>query len=110
VNVLVVDVGGTGVKVWKGAESERLRLSADSGSTPDSIMKEVRKHLDNWQYDCVSIGLPAEIVNGRPAAEPLGLGKGWVQFDYPHAFEKPVRMMNDAAMQALGSYDNGRML
>ena len=64
----------------------------------------------DWKYDVVSIGYPGPVANNRPAAEPINLGKGWVRFDYQRAFKVPVRMVNDAAMQALGSYDGGRML
>lgn len=109
-NVLVVDIGGTGIKLWRTGETDRIRIPADAKLTPDAMVKQVRESLDEWTYDCVSLGIPGQVVNGRPLNDPSSLGGGWVKFDYPHAFQTPVRMMNDAAMQAIGSYEGGRML
>jgi hypothetical protein len=109
-NVLVVDIGGTGIKLWRTGESDKIRIPSENDLTPDRMVAQVRENLDDWKYDCVSIGFPGEVLNGRPKTEPYNLGDGWVHFDYPHAFETPVRMINDAAMQALGSYEGGRML
>src|SRR6202012_1792404 len=76
----------------------------------EQMMRELMRRLRGWKYDAVSIGIPTPVVRGRPLHEPLNLGKGWRDFDYEAAFGRPVRLINDAAMQALGSYDGGRML
>ena len=78
--------------------------------TPAQMAIAVRKATADWDYDAVSIGYPGPVRNGRPTAEPANLGRGWVRFDYNNAFGRPVRLVNDAAMQALGSYHGGRML
>jgi polyphosphate glucokinase len=110
VKILVVDVGGTHVKVL--ATGRRLPRKAPSGSslTPRKMVTAVKRLADGWQYDAVSIGYPGAVVHGRPVSEPHNLGPGWVGFDFAHAFGKPVKVVNDAAMQALGSYRGGRML
>ena len=109
-SVLVVDVGGSHVKVLATGEQEPRR--ADSG--PDlgaAQMVEVAKELaDNWNWDRVSVGVPSPVHGGRVVAEPFNLGDGWVGFDYEAAFGKPTKVVNDAAMQALGSYEGGKML
>ena len=109
-HILVVDIGGTNVKVWKTGEADKLKIPSGKGFTPQVLVDEVRKASTDWSFDRVSIGYPGDIVNGRPAADPYNLGPGWVEFDFAKAFDCPVRMMNDACMQALGSYDGGRML
>ncbi len=108
--VLVIDVGGTHVKVL--ATGQRVARKIDSGPTMTArkMVREVKKGTADWPYDAVSIGYPGPVLHGRPAAEPHNLGGGWVRFDYRKAFGKPVRIINDAAMQALGSYRGGRML
>lgn len=107
---LVIDVGGTNVKVIVTGQSEPVKIPSGKGLTPAQMVAKVRGATATWEYDNVSIGFPGPVVNGRPAREPHNLGKGWVRFDYVKAFGKPVRMINDAAMQALGSYDGGCML
>jgi polyphosphate glucokinase len=108
--VLVVDVGGSHVKVLATGEQESRR--ADSG--PDlggAQMVEAAKELANdWSWDRVSVGVPSPVHGGRVVAEPVNLGGGWVGFDYEAAFGKPTKVVNDAAMQALGSYEGGKML
>ena len=108
--LLVVDIGGTSVKLWRTDESEKIKIPSSRETTPTSLIAEVRTALGDWKYDCVAVGYPGHILNGRPSAEPYNLGEGWVGFDYDKAFGAPVRMMNDAAMQALGSYEGGCML
>jgi polyphosphate glucokinase len=106
----VVDVGGTHVKVL--ASGKRAHRSFPSGPhlTPREMVRQVRELTDDWVTDVVSIGFPGPVRKNRPAAEPWNLGKGWRGFDFARAFQKPVRMVNDAAMQALGSYTGGCML
>ena len=108
--VLVIDIGGTHVKVL--ATGQKLHREFASGPTliPKRMVAEVRKLVPNWKYDVVSIGYPGPVLRDRPVSEPWNLGKGWVGFNFQAAFKCPVRIMNDAAMQALGSYKRGKML
>jgi len=112
--ILSVDIGGSHVKVLLSGlpEDGSAERRADSGPalTPAQMVKAVRGMTRDWHYDAVAIGYPGVVWHGRPIVEPHHLGKGWVQFDYAAAFGKPVRMINDAAMQAIGSYEGGRML
>jgi polyphosphate glucokinase len=109
-NILVVDVGGTHVKLLATNISERVKLDSGPGLTPEHMVAAVRAATAGWAYDAVSIGYPGPVRHNGPAADPHNLGPGWVGFDFGAAFEHPVRMINDAAMQALGSYEGGRML
>jgi polyphosphate glucokinase len=110
VKVLVIDVGGTHVKVAATDRLDPLKLPSGPEMTAAKMAEDVRHAAEGWEYDAVSIGYPGPVVNGRPADEPKNLGAGWIRFDYERAFGKPVRLVNDAAMQALGSYQGGRML
>jgi len=108
--VLVVDVGGTNLKVSVGGSGDAIKIPSGPEMTAARMAEEVKKAVAGRSYDCVSIGYPGPVVNGRPASEPHNLGAGWMRFDYAQAFGKPVRVVNDAAMQALGCYQGGRML
>ena len=108
--VLVVDVGGTNVKLLATGESEPRRLPSGDDLSPAAMVSAVRKRTQDWKYDVVSIGYPGPVGVHGPRSEPGNLGGGWVGFDFAAAFERPVRIINDAAMQALGSYEGGRML
>jgi polyphosphate glucokinase len=112
--ILAIDIGGTHVKVLLsgvpgGYDAER-RVDSNPKLTPAQMLKAVRGMLQGWKYDVVSMGFPGVVWHGRPLTEPHHLGRGWVGFDYAAAFGKPVRIINDAAMQAIGSYEGGRML
>jgi len=109
-NILVIDVGGTHVKV--GASNRRDRIEFPSGHemSAQKMAKDVRKLVASWSYDRVSIGYPGPVVHDRIVREPYNLGKGWTEFDFGQVFDCPIRIVNDAAMQALGSYDGGSML
>jgi len=109
-NVLVIDVGGSHVKLLASGRSEITKLPSGPDLTPQRLVQIVQEADKDWQYDVVSIGWPGPIVDGKPALEPKNLGTGWVGFDFPAAMGKPVKLLNDAAMQALGSYEGGRML
>ena len=110
-NVLVIDVGGNNVKVSSsGRKGDPIKIPSGPDMTAAKMAAEVKKAVQGLKYDLVSIGYPGPVVNGRPADEPANLGQGWRGFDYKKAFGKPVRVVNDAAMQALGSYQGGRML
>ena len=108
--ILVVDVGGTHVKIL--ATGQREHRQVDSGPTMSArrMVSAVKRLSAGWSYDHVAIGFPGPVVHGHPVAEPRNLGHGWVAFDFRRAFGRPVKMINDAAMQALGSYRGGRML
>jgi polyphosphate glucokinase len=109
-DVLIVDIGGTRVKVGLGANSEVRRFDSGPGLTAERVVECARALAADWSYDVVSIGIPGEVDAHGPSAEPGNLGTGWVGFDFAKAFGKPVRMVNDAVLQALGGYDGGRML
>jgi polyphosphate glucokinase len=109
-NVLVVDVGGTHVKILATGQDEPRRFPSGPTLTAEQMVAGVKEQAGDWKYDVVSIGYPGPALQGRPVAEPYNLGPGWVGFDYPAAFGCPVKLVNDAAMQALGSYQGGKML
>lgn len=108
--VLVIDVGGTHVKVLVTGRRVERKIDSGSSMTARKMVKQVKKITKDWSYDAVSIGYPGPVLHGRPVSEPHNLGGGWVHFDFRKAFGKPVKIINDAAMQALGSYRGGRML
>ena len=108
--VLVVDVGGTHVKVLVSGQNEPRRFDSGPGLVPKRMVAEVRKITADWDYEVISIGYPGPVLRNRPVAEPHNLGRGWVGFDFASAFQHPVKLINDAAMQALGSYKGGKML
>ena len=109
-NVLVIDVGGTHIKLRQAGREEPTRIDSGPDLTAEAMVAKVKAATARWQYDVVSIGLPAPVINDRLLHEPVNLGGGWVPFDFAAAFGKPVKLINDAAMQALGSYHGGRML
>jgi len=109
-NVLVVDVGGTHVKILVSGQKEPRRFASGPTLTAKQMVSEVQKLAGDWRYDVVSIGYPGPVLRGRPIAEPRNLGRGWVGFDFEKAFRRPVKVVNDAAMQAIGSYKRGKML
>ena len=108
--ILVLDVGGNNVKVLVSGQKVPLKVPSGPRLTAARMAADVRKVLAGTRYDRVSIGYPGPVRDNHPAEEPVNLGRGWVRFDYARAFGKPVRIINDAAMQALGSYCGGRML
>jgi len=110
VNVLAVDIGGTNVKILVSGENEPRKFPSGPHLTPREMVTGVKKLAQGWKYEVVSIGYPSMVIHNHPVAEPRNLGRGWVGFDYRAAFGKPVKIVNDAAMQALGSYKGGKML
>src|ERR1039458_6045280 len=109
--ILVIDVGGTHVKVLATGRTKWEKMSSGPKMTPARMVAAVRAATAGWEYDAVSIGYPGPAVHGRPLSEPRHLGHGWVGFDFSKAFgDRPVKIINDAAMQALGSYKGKRML
>lgn len=108
--VLAVDVGGSHVKALASNEQERRRFESGPKLTPEQMVEGVLRVAEGWSWDVVSVGVPAPVRRGKLISEPVNLGDGWVGFDYESAFGKPTRVVNDAAMQALGSYEGGTML
>ncbi len=108
--VLVIDLGGTHVKVMHSGDGEERKADSGPAMTPAAMVAAVRELAGDWSYDAVSLGYPGPVVHGRIAREPVHLGPGWVDFDFVGALGRPVRIINDAAMQALGSYEGGTML
>ena len=109
-NVLVIDTGGTHVKILATGKKTRRKMPSGPTLTAKQMVSAVKKLAGDWKYDVVSIGYPGLVVDGRPVLEPHNLGPGWVGFDFAAAFKRPVKVINDAAMQALGSYKSGKML
>jgi polyphosphate glucokinase len=107
---LVVDVGGTSVKILASGQNEPRSFRSGPTMTPAQMVSSVKQLSRGWNYNVVSIGYPGPVLQGRPIAEPHNLGGGWVGFDFAAAFGHPVKVINDAAMQALGSYKGGKML
>ena len=110
VQVLVIDIGGSHLKLALAGRQERALFDSSPDLTPVELIRRIRGEPEEWSYDVVSIGYPGRVDAGGPTHEPGNLGNGWVAFDFEGAFGKPVRIVNDAVMQALGAFDGGRML
>jgi polyphosphate glucokinase len=108
--VLVLDVGGTHVKMLASGQTVEREFLSGPKLTPRQMVRRVKALTRDWRYDVVSMGFPGAVLHGAIAIEPANLGRGWVGFDFRRAFGRPVKIINDAAMQALGSYRGGRML
>lgn len=108
--ILVIDIGGSNVKLMISSRAKRRKFPSGPGLTPRQFVAKTKAAVTDWKFDAIAIGFPAPVIKGRIAVEPKNLGNGWRRFDFRKAFGKPVRVMNDAAMQALGSYHGGRML
>ena len=108
--ILVIDVGGTHVKMLATGQKQPVNIVSGPEMTARKMVKQVRKVTAGWDYSAVSIGYPGPVIHGHPLCEPHNLGRGWVGFDFKKAFGRPVKVLNDAAMQALGIYKGGRML
>ena len=109
-DVLVIDVGGTHVKILATGQTEKREFDSGPKMTAQQMVAGVRRLAGDWSYDVVSIGYPGPVLHHRPVADPKNLGPGWMGFDFRKAFGRPVKVTNDAAMQALGSYKKGKML
>jgi polyphosphate glucokinase len=108
--VLAVDVGGSHVKALASNQSKRRRFDSGPSLTAEQMVKGALEIVAEWPWDVVSVGIPSPVRNGKVISDPVNLGKGWVDFDYEAAFGKPTKVVNDAVMQAVGSYQGGRML
>lgn len=109
-NILVVDIGGTKIKLLATGQDTPRKFPSGPTMTAAQMVAGVQQAADGWEYEAVSIGFPGPVLQGKPVAEPVNLGPGWVGFDFEAAFHHPVKILNDAAMQALGSYESGKML
>lgn len=109
-NILVIDVGGTHVKILVTGQTERREFDSGPKLTAKAMVAQVKKLAGDWKYDAIAIGYPGPVRHGQPAAEPHNLAPGWVKLDYKKAFQRPVKIINDAAMQALGGYRRGKLL
>src|SRR5580692_9577485 len=108
--ILVIDVGGTHVKLLMSGQKEPLKFVSGPAMTAKKMVREVKQAIRGWKFDCISIGYPGPVINGHALREPHNLGGGWMGMNFQKAFGYPVKIMNDAAMQALGSYKGGKML
>lgn len=108
--ILVIDIGGNNVKVLATGHKQRVKFPSGPSLTPSKMVANVRKLTKDWEYDVISIGVPGPVLLGELIMDPRNLGPGWVDFDFSAAFGMPVKVVNDAAMQALGSYREGKML
>lgn len=109
-NVLVVDIGGTHVKVLATGQAEPRKFLSGLTMTPQRMVSGVKRLTGKWKYGVVSIGYPGPVLHNRPVAEPHNLAPGWIGFHFAEAFGRPLKLINDAAMQALGSYKGGKLL
>ena len=109
-DVLAIDVGGSHVKARIASSDEKRRFISGSKLTPEQMVEALAPLVQDWQFDRISIGIPAPICKNTPSINPVNLGPGWTGFDFSSAFGKPTRVVNDAAMQAIGSYEGGSML
>ncbi|MFZ3217090.1 MAG: ROK family protein [Candidatus Acidiferrales bacterium] len=108
--VLVIDVGGTNVKLLMTGQKTPTKIPSGPSLTAAKMVRVVKQATRSWKYDCIAIGYPGPVINGHPLREPHNLGGGWMGFDFRKAFGHPIKIINDASMQALGSYKGGRML
>ena len=108
--ILAIDIGGTNVKVLATGQQEVRKFPSGSGLAPAQMVDGVQALTRDWEYEAVSIGYPGPVIDNKAILEPKNLASGWVGFDFAARFGKPVKLINDAAMQALGSYEGGRML
>src|SRR5207247_1789856 len=109
-DVLVIDIGGSSVKLWHTGHQEHRKFESGKALTPDAMVEQTTETIEDWTYEAIALGLPCRVNGGKPVDDPPNLGPGWVAYNFSSGFGHPVRTMNDAALQALGSYDGGRML
>jgi len=109
-DILVIDIGGNSVKLWHTAQADHLKFSSGKSLTPDEMVTQIKDVAKDWTYEAIAMGIPTRVSGGRIVEDPPNLAPGWVGFHYSAALECPIRMLNDACLQALGSYDGGRML
>ena len=106
----MIDIGGTSVKLWHTGHEEHRKFESGKSLTPDAMVAKTIETVKDWEYEAIALGLPAQVSGGRPVEDPPSLGAGWVSYNFSAALGKPIRILNDAALQALGGFDGGRML
>ena len=109
-SILVIDVGGTNIKLLMTGQKDPVKIPSGPSMTAAKMVRVVKKATRSWKYDAIAMGYPGPVINGHPLREPHNLGGGWMGFDFRKAFGRPIKITNDASMQALGSYKGGRML
>jgi hypothetical protein len=109
-DILVIDIGGSSVKLWHTCHEEHRKFDSGKNLTPDKMVEGVKETIGDWTYEAIAIGIPTRVSKGRIVEDPQNLGPGWTGYHFASALGVPIRIMNDAALQALGSYDGGRML
>jgi hypothetical protein len=109
-DVLVIDIGGSSVKLWHTGHQEHRKFESGKALSPDVMVDQTKETVEDWKYEAIALGLPCRVSSGRAVEDPQNLGPGWVGYNFSSAFGQPVRIMNDACLQGLGSYDGGRML
>lgn len=109
-NVLVIDIGGSNIKILATGQPERIKIPSGSEFRPEELVPLVKDAAKDWKYEAISIGFPGVVKHGKIAADPVNMGKGWKGFDFEKAFGCQVKIINDAVMQALGSYEGGKLL
>ena len=109
-DVLVIDIGGSSVKLWHTSHQEHRKFDSGKDLTPDAMVEMTKQTIAEWTFDAVALGMPSRVSQGRVVEDPKNLGPGWAGYNFAAAFGQPVRILNDASLQALGSYDGGRML
>ena len=108
--VLIIDIGGSSVKLWHTGHEEHRKFDSGKLLTPDDMVKQTLETVPDWKFEAVALGLPCRVSGGRAVEDPPNLGPGWVSYHFSSALGQPVRILNDACLQALGSFDGGRML
>ena len=111
-NVLVIDIGGTNLKLLAKGQTERIKIPSGSAFTPERLVPLVREATAaaGWQFEAVSMGFPGVVKENKIVSDPVNMGKGWKGYDFSAGFGCPVKLINDAAMQAIGSYEGGKLL
>ncbi|HAZ25102.1 MAG TPA: ROK family protein, partial [Algoriphagus sp.] len=108
--ILVIDIGGSNVKILATGQPERIKIPSGAEFTPEQMIPLVREHAANWKYDVITIGFPGVVKHNKIVNEPVNMGSGWAGFDFQEAFGCPLKIINDAAMQALGSFEGKKLL
>lgn len=108
--ILVIDIGGSNVKILATGAEERIKIPSGENFKPEQMVELVKEHAANWEYEAISMGFPGKVKDNQIISEPVNLGKGWGDFDFHNAFDVPIKIINDAAMQAVGNYEGKKLL
>lgn len=108
--ILVIDIGGSNVKILATGQKDRIKIPSGADFSPEQLVPLVREHAANWEYDHITMGFPGVVKHNQIISDPVNMGSGWTEFDFHSAFDLPIKILNDAAMQALGSYEGKKLL